>query len=631
LLDSIKPFIAEFELDSMDFFPYDVIRPEQDKLLADIKEAIKAKKNIIAHAPTGLGKTSAALAPAIEYAVKNNLTVFFLTSRNTQHTLVIETLREINKKQNVLAVDFIGKKGMCPQMKNYDPRTINFAEFCKNQKKNGDCKPYKNTCEKADYTKKADIFVEELIKKGPLNVEEVVDLCSDQFCAYEIAMRLAQHATVIVADYYHLFSPKVRKIFLTKIKKDIKKSIVIVDEAHNLPDRVRNLLTSKLNTIAVLKLADTIDSHGAALRNIAEQLSYFVKTLKGAKELKVEKKDFVALVEESAECRYSQFIETLKKTSEEVEDPDDSDDLTKFIYFLENWNGGDEEFVRVLKSEKTRGGRPFASLEYSCLHPGTLSGGLLGTVYSAILMSGTLVPTEMYRDVLGLNKDTILKIYPNPFPSLNRHIMISPTITTKYEERNEAMFKKIAVACAQLINTVKGNSAVFFSSYNILSQTIMYLNGICDKKLFVETRGMTKEERGNLISDFKQNLVAGGGAIIGVQGANFSEGIDLPGDLLKAVAIVGVPFAPPGLRQKAVIDYYEQKFGKGWDYGYIFPAMNKALQAAGRCIRSETDRGVIAFLDKRFAWSKYASVIPPDWNIDITNNFREKVEKFFSK
>ena len=142
---------------------------------------------------------------------------------------------------------------------------------------------------------------------------------------------------------------------------------------------------------------------------------------------------------------------------------------------------------------------------------------------------------------------------------------------------------------------------------------------------------MTKEERMTLISDFKQNLVAGGGAIIGVQGANFSEGIDLPGDLLKAVAIVGVPFAPPDLRQKAVIDYYEQKFGKGWDYGYIFPAMNKALQAAGRCIRSETDRGIIVFLDKRFSWSKYARVIPPDWIIDITDNFREKAEKFFSK
>ena len=99
--------------------------------------------------------------------------------------------------------------------------------------------------------------------------------------------------------------------------------------------------------------------------------------------------------------------------------------------------------------------------------------------------------------------------------------------------------------------------------------------------------------------DFKKNLIQGGGAIIGVQGANFSEGIDLPGELLKAVAIVGVPLAPPDLRQKAVIDYYETNFGNGWSYGYTFPAMNRALQAAGRCIRSKDDRGVIAFLDKQ--------------------------------
>jgi DNA excision repair protein ERCC-2 len=237
----------------------------------------------------------------------------------------------------------------------------------------------------------------------------------------------------------------------------------------------------------------------------------------------------------------------------------------------------------------------------------------------------------MYRDVLGLKRDTILRTYSNPFSTRNRCVLISPTLTTKYEERDDAMYKRIAIACTQIINSVKGNSAIFFSSYGVLNKTLDYLQKLCEKRLFVETRGMTKEGRQELISGFKRNLIAGGGAIVGVQGASFSEGIDLPGDLLSAVAIVGVPFAPPDLRQKAVINYYETNFGKGWDYGYIFPAMNKALQSAGRCIRSETDKGVIAFLDKRFGWSKYSRAIPPDWNVEQTDAFSARIERFFNK
>jgi len=616
----------------MDCFPFETVRPEQDKLMDDIRAAISSGQCIIAHAPTGLGKTAAALAPAIEYALKNKLTVFFLTSRNTQHTFVMETLREICKKEKLVAVDFVGKKGMCPRMRDYEERALNFVEFCKNQKKEGACEEYKKTIRKADFTKDAESFVEDLIANGPLYVGELVDKCSGKFCAYEISTRLAQRANVIVADYYHLFSPRVRKVFLTRIKKELAKSIVIVDEAHNLPERVRNLLTSKLNTLSLNKLAREVDGNKEVLSDISDRVYELANmACRDSTEAKVTKQDFVELVEAAAGRKYSEFIEDLEKAGEDIDDPDDSDNFTKLVDFFRSWRGEEEGFTRVVSLEKTRGGTKLASLEYSCLHPGTLAGALLASVYSSVLMSGTLVPTDMYRDVLGLKRSTVLRMYPNPFSTHNRCVLISPTITTKYEERDEAMYKRIAIACTQIINSVNGNSAVFFSSYEVLNKTLFYLQELCEKRLFVEVRGMTKEERQGLISRFKQNLVAGGGAIIGVQGASFSEGIDLPGDFLSAVAIVGVPFAPPDLRQKAVINYYEKNFGKGWDYGYNFPAINKALQAAGRCIRSETDKGVIVFLDKRFGWSKYSQVIPPDWTVRMTDDFSGKIERFFSK
>jgi DNA excision repair protein ERCC-2 len=621
----------------MNLFPFDTVRPEQDKLITDISLAVKDGKNMIAHAPTGLGKTAAALTPALEYALENNKTIFFLTSRNTQHTMIVETLQKIHKKHKIIAVDFIGKKGMCPQMANYDSRSINFIEFCNAQRKERSCKQINKTVDKNEATPQAEAFIEKLIEEGPLNVEEVVAKSGSMFCSYELSMQMAQQANVIIADYYHLFSPKVRKFFLAKIKKDLQSAIVIVDEAHNLPDRIRNLLTNKTNTFTLSKLGneiktDALDNSEVVLKDLANRLRMYGENLLGdKKEAKITKEEFIKLVETAAETTYSEFIDALETVSEDIEDPDNEDMLVRFVEFLRSWLGSEEGFVRILKRDRTKGGRPFISLEYNCLHPGNLARNVFEAVHSAILMSGTLTPTEMYRDVLGLDKQTMLKMYKNPFPDKNRLVLVSSNITTKYEERTEQMFKKIAVSCAYIINNVQGNSAIFFSSYDVLSKTLFYLSNIADKELFIERRGMTKTERTQLIIDFKQNLVNGGGAIIGVQGANFSEGIDLPGDLLKAVAIVGVPLAPPDLRQKAVIDYYETNFGNGWSYGYTFPAMNRALQAAGRCIRSAEDRGVIAFLDKRFSWSKYANVIPPDWNAQVTDYFGDKIREFFEK
>jgi DNA excision repair protein ERCC-2 len=633
LIRSIKLFIDLLNINEMHLFPFDKVRPEQNKLIEDIKSAVENGKNIIAHAPTGLGKTVAALTPILEYALEKKMTIFYLTSRNTQHTQIIDTLRAINKKQKIIVADFIGKKGMCPHILDFN--VPNFIEFCNSNRKKGDCKLILKTLKKIEYTDDADAFIETLIKQGPLNVEEVVAKCFGKFCAYEISMRLAQQADVIVADYYHIFSPKVRKFFLSKIKKDLTQSIVIVDEAHNLPNRVRNLLTNKTNTLSLNRLADEIkkdvfNDADVMLKDIANRLKMFAEqVLQSSDEIQISKKDFVDIVESASGSKYDEVIEAFEEAAEDIEDADNEDSMTRFVGFLKSWLGSEDGFIRILHKEKTKGGKQFISVEYNCLHPGTLSKDLFKQMHSTILMSGTLVPCEMYRDVLGLSEDTLLKIYQNPFPAANRLVLVSSDITTKYSDRTEQMFKKIAVSCAYIINQVKGNSAIFFSSYDVLRKTMFYLHNLAEKELFVEVRGMNKSDREELIANFKKNIMNGGGALLGVQGASFSEGIDLPGDLLKAVAVVGVPLAPPDLTTKAVINYYDKNFKKGWDYGYIFPAMNKALQSAGRCIRSETDRGIIAFLDKRFSWGQYATIIPPDWNPKTTDHFGDKIEGFF--
>ncbi len=621
----------------MKFFPFEKVRPEQNKLLGDIAEIIKNKQHLVAHAPTGLGKTAAALTPIIEHALENNLTIFFLTSRNAQHKLVIETLQKINKIHPIKAVDFVGKKHMCPKMRDFEQSNINFFEFCIGLRKDRACDFFNNCYEKIEYSKHAKEFVNELFKKGPLDVEELIDLCKENnLCTYEISLLLARSANVIVADYFHIFDPSIQQILFKKMQKDLSKTIIIIDEAHNLPDRIRNDWTLKLNTFLLNKLAEKLKDQNKT--DLSEKIvliskalqSFSIKKLANETEIYVNREDFISLIEQSTGQNYNEFKELFFDITDEIEERDESDEIFKFNLFLKYWPNIDKGFVRILRKEKTQSGKTFPSIEYHCLDPSIVSEPLINSSYSTILMSGTLLPSEMYRDILGLDKKrTQIKSYKNPFPRKNKLVLVSPDITTKYESRTEAMFKKIATSCAYIINSVDGNSAIFFSSYDLLSKTIVYLEKICQKKLFIEKRRMSKLEKENLINQFKNSVIGGGAALIGVQGASFSEGIDLPGELLKAVAIVGVPLAPPDLRQKALIEYYDEKYHKGWDYGYVFPAINRALQAAGRCIRSETDKGFVAFLDKRFNWSKYKKIIPPDWNMKVSEDFRKEIKTFF--
>jgi len=141
---------------------------------------------------------------------------------------------------------------------------------------------------------------------------------------------------------------------------------------------------------------------------------------------------------------------------------------------------------------------------------------------------------------------------------------------------------------------------------------------------------MSKEEKENFLEEFKSERKKGG-VLLGVSGANFAEGVDLPGDLLNGVVVVGLPLGKPDLKTREVINYYEKKFGQGWDYGYIFPAMTKCIQSAGRCIRSETDKGAVIFLDERFAWERYYNCFPDRVGLRVTKEYEKLLRDFFER
>ncbi|MBI4141948.1 ATP-dependent DNA helicase [Candidatus Woesearchaeota archaeon] len=608
-------------------FPHDRIRPIQEAFINDVLSCLEKQKCLIVHAPTGLGKTAASLCPALSFAQKKNLTVFFLTSRHTQHKIVIDTVRAIKQKYGVtiLTTSVIGKKHMCLQSNVESMRSNDFTEYCKYLRENNKCDYYANV--RTKQTAECKIALAELKKNAPSTTEEVISLSSEaRVCPYEISLLTAEKSQVIIADYYYLFNSSIRNSFLAKTKKELQNAVIIIDEAHNLPSRLRELLTKKLTNLGIKRAIkeakelkkDDLISKLVELQDILNKLS---KDLKNHEDRKVEQSSFTEAVERF--CRYDDFVDELEDAGDLVRDEQKQSSLGALVGFLKSWPDESHGFCRVVKRDDL-----VVSLSHRCLDPSVASKDVIDAAYSTILMSGTLTPTTMYKDLLGFPKDTVEKEFKSHFPQQNKLALIIPKTTTKFTERNDAQFQMIAKVCADIVNEIPGSCAVFFPSYHLRDAVNNYFQNLCEKTLLLEQPDLSKDEKQKLLDKLK-NYGLSGAVLLGTAAGSFGEGVDLPG-VLKAVIVVGLPLDRPTLETQELINYYDARFGKGWDYGYTLPALTKCLQNAGRCIRSETDRGVIVFLDQRYTHPNYLRCFPNEWQLKISVDYIPLIKNFFT-
>jgi DNA excision repair protein ERCC-2 len=612
-------------------FPHTKVRDIQDQLLIKVDEVIKERNNLIAHAPTGLGKTAATIGPALSNALKKNLTIFFLTSRHTQHKIAIDTLREIKTKHKTkfLAADIIGKRWLCLQPGAHTLRTGDFNEYCKALINDESCEFFKNLKQKEKYSQRTRAALKELHNINPASTEDIIRTGKKYgICPYELSMIIARKANIIITDYYYVFHPKIKDIFLKKSGKELEECVIIVDEAHNLPNRVKDLSTERLSNIMINRaIAEAKKYRQKEIQNILEKLKEVIEAYaKNVENEKyVQKEDFIKRVEKIK--NYEEIVADLTFTSNLIREEQQLSYVGSVALFLEAWKGEDEGFTRILSKHKGLR-EEIIILSYRCLDPAVITKEIVNNAYSVILMSGTLTPTTMFKEVLGF-ENAEEETYESPFPEKNKLSIIIPKTSTKFTGRNETQYKQIAEVLNKVINIIPGNSAVFFPSYDLRDNIYKYLERECEKTIFKEKPSMTKQEKLEFLERFKKYKRAGA-TLLGVASGSFGEGIDLPGDYLKSVIVVGLPLQKPDLETKSLIDYYDKKFGKGWDYGYLFPAFNKVLQSAGRCIRSETDKGVVVFLDERYTWPNYFRCFPKDWNIKITLLYEKMIEGFFN-
>jgi len=603
-------------------FPFASVRRGQREFLEDALAAVSEGKHLVAQAPTGLGKTAVALAASLDSAMREGRLVLFLTSRQTQHRIVVETLRRIRSRSiQVKAVDIVSKQSMCPHPSR--PRNSRaFQEYCGLMTKSRGCRFLNH---------QSDAVTREVLE-DVMHVQELQTHClSRGVCPHKVALEAAKDAHVVVCDYNYVFSRQ-RELILSRLGRKPSELIVVIDEAHNLPDRIRSQLCGNLSPRQLMRGAKDARAVDPQLADILALLSKSVDGFlaKVQLERRVDRRlfaDIIDTVSAGGPWNLETLSECCTEVGEKLASRGEDTVLLDIAAFLSSWRESGSWMVHMAVGGAEK------HLGYRLLDPSVLSRDIFAKVHSSILMSGTLHPGEMYANLLGLEEGrAVLRTYPSPFPPENRLTVVTPHLTTLYQKRSESMMRALAVEVAGIAEACPGNLAAFFPSYDLLARVAGKLRSIpVSKQILAENPEWDKTKRDQAVLRLRELKGRGGALLLGVLGGSFSEGIDYNDNLLSCVIIGGLPISPPTVETKALNDYYASKFGaeKGYQYAYLYPAMNKILQAAGRCIRGEKDRAVVAILDNRLLSPRYASCLPAGFDVRRSNGMQGEVRTFF--
>ncbi len=609
----------------LDLFPFDRVREGQREFLRDAREALAQGKHLVAHAPTGIGKTAAALAASVEDAVAHDRKVLFMTAKHSQHRIAVETLQVMARRMPSLAVvDAISKQAMCLYQNSFHYYGA-FHEFCNFMVKSRSCRYYNANSEE----------VAEILRRRPLHVQEAVALARDHgTCPHKAAMEAAAGAHVVVCDYNYLFSDIAERI-LKHLGSGLRDLTLVVDEAHNLPDRIRAQNSLELRPSDVEEAA--LEAHSMD-RRVAQRLTNLHRLLGQALgalpgETRVEQDILMDPVRTSLKLGLGsppsplEFTEEVADLGQRTVALGGSSRMLDLAVFLQRWNLEGDEILRTASSDA--GG----ILNTILLDPSVISREVFAGVHGSILMSGTLHPGAMYADLLGLEEERrLVRSYRSGFPPANRPLLVTPHLTSLYGRRDEGLFQEYARAIHEASAATQGNAAAFFPSYDFLARVLDALRPLQPAKpLVVEGRDQSKVQREALVERLRTHRSNGGALLMGVMGGGLSEGVDYEDNLLSLVLVVGLPVSPPSVTVEALREYYARRFGrsKAYEYAFLNPALNKVLQAAGRCIRTEEDRAVVALLDHRYLDPRYYRHLPEDFRPAATVDLAGEVARFF--
>ncbi len=599
-------------------FPFRDIREGQRQFLEDCRDAVKNGKHLIAHAPTGIGKTAAALSAAMEDSLENNRISFFLTSKRSQHRIAVETVRRMDG--DIRLVDIISKQEMCPREESRLPYPV-FSKLCQEMVKKGRC----------EFFRKENQKVVDAILSEPMSVEELVSLSKRHgVCPHKAALDAMERANLVICDYSLVFTELNEKLF-TKMKRSLSDINIIVDEAHNLPDRLRSDLKSFLNIEMLQEARRSLKDDGllaGIIKRIEQGLEERLNEI-GETEAEVSRDFFMDVLDSALKGSLERIsMEDFQERLYDLgtrEALDGREPMSLYLsQFIDVWSSTSSSIVYIASGSDRW-------IRCSLLDPSVLSEDIFNGVHSSILMSGTLYPGSMYADLLGIH-EAVMKEYESPYPPENRKVVVTDYLTTMYRKRGTRMYQAYANHIVDAARHCPGNIAVFFPSYGMMERIMERMEVLeHEKEVIVERRSMSKREREEILHELEGAKRMGGAILLGVQGGSLSEGVDYRNNLLSVVMVVGLAVAPPNAETEALRRYYDEKFGngKGWDYVFISPAINRAMQAAGRAIRDADDRALIFLMDERFAQDRYARFLPETMRPERVEGVRDVCRKFY--
>ncbi len=605
------------------YFPYASVRPFQDQFINTVYTGVKERRSVLIEGSNGLGKTIAVLSAVLPTALEKKLKVLYVARTHRQHERVIEELKAISKKQPVTGVSLRGRNEMCLNRfesgQAYDAKSL--MEVCELLKAKRQCPYYKHADEQAyDY-----LQLQQQIATRPYKSSEIMRVCKKKrICPYELIKSAISDVNVVALSYLYVFDPDIRTAFFKNLDTQLQKIILIVDEAHNLPETAIDISSSSLS-LYVMRQAEL-----EAKKFGYEDVEAFAKLLQNETEKKAEPvrreeqipAAFLTEIvrDKSGIPNPRSFFQNLNETGTAIKKSllAEGKHPRSYIHgmseFLLRWldTTGDERFINIISKYFTRENAATAKLEIVALDPSKVTQPVFSSTYSNVIMSGTLQPLDAYARITKLPENTIQHIAPSPFPKEHIFSAVCLGVSTAMDSRTPEMYQTMVKRISEVVKNTPVNTGLFAASFEVLNALVNAgLEETLEKPLFYERRGMSSKANEKMVADFKEHALSGGAVFLGVQGGRTSEGVDFPGNQMNSVIVVGVPYAEPTPRVKAQIEYYEKRFPTlGREYGYVLPAMKKASQAAGRPIRTLEDRGAIIFMDYRFATSYCKSFLP---------------------
>ncbi len=607
-------------------FPFSEIRPGQEEILAAAQTAVENREHLLLQATTGIGKTVAALYPALRHALANDQRLFVLTAKTTQQEMATAVIRLLDQDGAFSAVRLRAKAKMCA-----NDQIICHEEYCRFAK---------------DYALKLHTsgIVPRLLDDSALLLPDAIFAAAQaaEVCPFEVSLELSGRAQVTICDYNYAFDPYVSLPDFAA-DRDLADTILVIDEVHNLVDRGRGYYSPELSAAVARRAAEGVMRGGEPihwrLQALCSRLAALIDRAVAdaleegpAGERAVE----ASLPDEALWRLRPAFDEAFVDYLEHQRDtksfrPDDPfvDLYFQLLKFLNGLAVSDGAFSHMLER---RGGD--SRLRVLCKDPSRFLGGVLSRCSSVIGLSATLSPPEFYTGLLGFAPGrTAFVEVRNPFPTENRRVVIDATVETTWKLRGEN-YERIAHRLASFVENVPGNCLALFPSYQFLAEVAPKMR-LPTKRLLIQRQSDSDRER-ELILDALRSAIFGDVVLAAVAGGAFAEGVDYPGEMLKGVAVVGPCLPGLSLDQELLKIYYEERFEKGFEYAFVVPGLTRVVQAAGRLIRSPGDTGVIALFDRRFLASPYRRYLPADWLPDegagaLVGDPAESAAEFFAQ